>query len=144
MAEQDPTAWENTLIENMRENDGPPTFGPLAGHPILVMYARGARTGEPRRAILTYSRDGDAYVVAGTAGGSKKDPKWLANVRANPEVSLEIGRRRFEATASVAAGADRERLWNQHVQQLPWFADYPGQTGRDIPMVRLTTKASPA
>lgn len=138
MADQDASAWENSLIENMRESDGPPSFGPLAGHPILVMHATGAKTGAPRRALLTYSRDGDDYVVAGTAGGSQTDPGWLANVRKHPEVSVEIGRRAFTASATVAAADERDRLWNQHVSQLPWFADYPTQTGREIPMVRLS------
>jgi len=46
--------------------------------------------------------------------------------------------RTFEATASVAEGADRDRLWDQHVAPHPQFADYPAQTGRVIPMVRLT------
>ena len=137
----DAAAWEDALIADMREHDGPPTAGPLAGHPILVMHQRGAKSGETRRAILTYSRDGDDYVVAGSAGGAPRDPSWLANVRANPDVSVEIGRRRFDATASVEDGQDRERLWNQHVATLPWFADYPTQSGREIPMVRLTEKS---
>lgn len=139
MADDD-NDWETALIESMRENDGPPTFGPLAGHPILVMYGRGAKTGEPRRALLTYSRDGETYVVAGTASGSTRDPSWLANVRACPDVSIEIGRRGFKATASVADPAERARLWQQHVEQLPWFADYPAQTGREIPIVKLTPR----
>jgi deazaflavin-dependent oxidoreductase (nitroreductase family) len=141
MATQAATAWETALIENMKENDGPPTFGPLAGHPILVMYGRGAKTGEPRRALLTYSRDGEDYIVAGSAGGSRNDPSWLANVRAYPDVSIEIGRRTFRARASVVVGAERDRLWKQHVERLPWFAKYPEQTGRTIPIVRLTPSA---
>jgi deazaflavin-dependent oxidoreductase (nitroreductase family) len=142
MAAADPNSWEEALITEMREQDGPPASGPLAGHPILVMHVTGAKSGEPRRAILTYSRDGDAYVVAGTAGGSRRDPSWLANVRVNPDVTFEIGRRRFKATASVADEAERQRLWDQHVAQLPWFAAYPDQTGREIPMVKLI--ATPA
>jgi len=140
MADWDPKAFEEGLIADMRQNDGPPTSGPVAGHPILVMHAKGAKTGEPRRAILTYSRDGDDYVVAGTAGGSKKNPKWLANLRANPDVTINIGRRSFPVTASVVNESDRARLWDQHVAQLPWFADYPAQTERVIPIVRLTAK----
>lgn len=104
------------------------------------MYALGAKSGERRRAILTYSRDGDDYVVAGTDNGAPRDPAWLANVRADPDVTIEIGRRSFEALASVAEGEERVRLWDQHVARLPWFADYPAQAGRRIPMVRLSPK----
>jgi deazaflavin-dependent oxidoreductase (nitroreductase family) len=137
MAEWDPKKFEDALIEEMRAHDGAVTSGPLAGHPLLVMSSRGAKSGEPRRAILTFSRDGGDYVVAGTASGSPKDPKWLYNLRANPNVSLEAENRKFEATATITAGEERDRLWDQHVKALPHFAAYPEQTGRVIPMVRL-------
>ncbi|MDQ3778023.1 MAG: nitroreductase family deazaflavin-dependent oxidoreductase, partial [Actinomycetota bacterium] len=66
---------------------------------------------------------------------------WLANVRANPRVTIEVDTRTFEATATVADDAERDRLWEQHVRALPWFAGYPEQAGRVIPMVRLTPAA---
>jgi deazaflavin-dependent oxidoreductase (nitroreductase family) len=131
--------WEDQLIAGLRANDGKVTSGPLAGHPLLVMSSRGARTGEGRRAILTYHRDGDDYIVAGTAGGSKKDPAWIHNLEADPDVDIEVGKAQFDAKASIVQNdAERQRLWDDHVRALPWFADYPAQTGRVIPMVRLT------
>jgi deazaflavin-dependent oxidoreductase (nitroreductase family) len=139
---KDATDWEEALIADLRANGGRPSGGPLAGHPILLMYSTGARTGERRRSVLTYSRDGDAYVVAGTASGSPTDPAWLANVRANPAVELEAENETFPATATIAEGPERDRLWNQHVAQLPWFGDYPKKiTSRTIPVVRLTPSA---
>jgi deazaflavin-dependent oxidoreductase (nitroreductase family) len=138
MADWDPEAFETALVADMRANDGAVTSGPLAGHPLLIMTATGAKSGQPRRSILTWSRDGDAYVVAGTAGGAPTTPSWVANVRSNPGVTIEVGNRTVEATATIAEGADRDRLWAQHVAALPHFADYPRQTGRVIPMIRLT------
>ncbi len=132
--------FEDNLIADMRAHDGAVTSGPLEGHPLLVMMSEGAKSGQPRRAILTWSRDGDAYVVAGTAGGSPKEPSWLRNVQTNPDVTVEIGKKAVDATASLAQGEDRDRLWEQHVAALPSFAAYPEQTGRVIPMVRLTPK----
>jgi deazaflavin-dependent oxidoreductase (nitroreductase family) len=120
----------------MRAHGGAVTIGPLAGDPLLIMTSKGARTGQPRRAILTFSRDDGDYVVAGTKGGAPTDPAWVRNVQANPRVSVEAEGRTFEATASVA-GTDRDRLWDQHVRTVPKFADYPAQAGRVIPMVRL-------
>lgn len=140
MTGPDGPSWEDTLIADLREHEGRPTIGPLAGQPLLVMYAIGAKSGERRRVILTYSRDGDAYVVAGTDNGGPRDPAWLANVLANPDVTIEVGRHSFEAIASVADPEDRDRLWDRHVAALPWFADYPAQAGRPIPMVRLVRR----
>ena len=131
--------FEDDMIADMRANGGAVTAGPLAGHPLLIMTSVGAKSGQPRRAILTFSRDGSDYVVAGTASGSKSDPAWLRNVYANPNVTIEAeGRPPVEALASIAGAAERDRLWDQHVAALPDFAAYPEQTGRVIPMVRLT------
>ncbi|MEW5990860.1 MAG: nitroreductase/quinone reductase family protein [Chloroflexota bacterium] len=135
----DPNAWEESLIADLRAHDGRPSQGPLAGHPLLLMFATGAKTGERRRSILTYSVDGDDFVVAGTASGSPVTPAWVANVRANPRVSLEVDNETFDATATIVEESDRPGLWDQHVAQLPWFEEYPKQiTGRVIPLVRLT------
>jgi deazaflavin-dependent oxidoreductase (nitroreductase family) len=133
--------WEDDLIADLRAHAGVVTKGPLAGDPLLIMTSTGAKTGESRRAILTWSRDGGDYIVAGTAGGSTSDPAWLPNVRADPNVSVEAeGRAPIEATAFVVEdAAERDRLWDQHVAALPHFAAYPEQTGRVIPVVRLTT-----
>lgn len=134
------TDWEDSLIADMRANGGLVTTGPLAGRPLLVMTSTGSVSGEPRRAIVNFTRDGADYVIAGSAAGRPTDPAWIRNVKANPDVAVEVEGRTFEATASVAEGADRDRLWDRHVAALPQFADYPEQSGRVIPMVRLTPK----
>ena len=64
----DAKAWEDQLINEMRAHDGKVMSGPLAGHPLLVLTSTGAKSGEDRRAILTYHRDGSDYVVAGVRG----------------------------------------------------------------------------
>ena len=130
--------FEDDLIADMHAHDGDVTQGPLAGHPLLLMWSTGARTGEQRRSILTWSRDRGDYVVAGTAGGSPATPGWVVNVRSNPDVTLEVRTKTFPARATVVEGNERDRLWEQHVRALPWFAEYPEKSGRVIPMVRLT------
>ena len=136
----DPSAWETALIDDLRANGGTPSQGPLAGHPLMLLWSTGAKTGERRRSILTYSRDGDAYVVAGTAGGAKVEPKWVTNAEKEPNVEVEVANETFGATAEVFRdGQERDRLWDQHVAALPWVGDYPAQTGgRLIPVIRLT------
>lgn len=141
MADWDRNAFENTMIADMRAHGGAVTAGPLAADPVLVMTSKGARTGEPRRALLTFTRDGADYVVAGTDGGAPSDPSWVHNVRAYPGVSIEAEGRTFEATASMVDPIDRGRLWDRHVATLPKFADYPDKAGRVIPMIRLTPVA---
>jgi deazaflavin-dependent oxidoreductase (nitroreductase family) len=134
----DESAWEEALIADLRANGGRASQGPLKGHPIIVLYSTGAMTGERRRSVLTISRDGDAYVVAGTAGGSPTTPSWVANLEAHPDVEFELGDTTYHARAEVIReGPERDRLWAQHVEALPHFADYPQQTGRLIPLARI-------
>jgi deazaflavin-dependent oxidoreductase (nitroreductase family) len=134
-------AWEEQLIADVRANGGRPSSGPLEGHPLLLLYTVGAKSGERRRAILTYSRDGNDAIVAGTAGGSKTDPAWLSNIKANPEVEVELGNEVFKGTAEIAEGAERERLWNAFVEMYPPGREYPGFTDRELPVVVLERAA---
>jgi deazaflavin-dependent oxidoreductase (nitroreductase family) len=138
MTNADRNNWEEQLIADLREHDGRPTQGPLKGHPLAIMHMTGAKTGNPRRAIVTYSRDGDDYIIAGTASGAPKDPQWVSNLRANPDVSLELGKRTVKVRARITEGDERQKLWDSHVEALPWFGKYPDQTGREIPVIRLT------
>ena len=137
----DAADFENALIADMRAHDGQATTGPLAGHPLLILTSIGAKSGEPRRAILTWSRDGDAYVVAGTAGGSPTTPAWVHNLETNPDIRIEVGNREVSARASRVPEEERPTLWDRHVAALPWFAAYPEQAGRVIPLIRITPDA---
>jgi deazaflavin-dependent oxidoreductase (nitroreductase family) len=141
MPDWDPANYEDNLIADIRAHGGAVTTGPMAGEPLLIMMSIGAKSGVPRRAIVNFHRDGDDYVIAGTAAGAPNDPAWIGNVRAHPNVTVEAEGRTFLATASLADGAERDRLWDQHVAALPKFATYPEQSGRVIPMVRLTPVA---
>ena len=138
MTDSDPVAFEEGVIADMRAHGGEVTSGPLAGSPLLVLMSTGAKSGEPRRAILTFTRDADDYIVAGTKGGAPTDPAWIANLRAHSIVTVEVGGRTFGAKVSFAGGPDRDRLWDRHVSALPAFAEYPKMTSRVIPVVRLT------
>lgn len=135
-------AWEEALIADIRANGGRPSGGPLAGQPLLLMWSTGARSGKQRRSILTYSRDGDDLIVVGSKSGAPTHPAWYYNVQKNPNVTVEANNETFAATAKVETGAERDRLWAQHVEQLPRFGEYPAQTGgRIIPTIRLTRRS---
>ena len=62
--------WNDELIAALRANLGEIADGPMAGRPLLVLTSKGAKSGEPREAVLTFSRDDGRYVVCATAGGS--------------------------------------------------------------------------
>src|SRR4029079_14526444 len=102
------------VIADMREHGGVISSGPITGTRLLVLTTTGARTGQPRPALLFFSKDGSEYLIAGTASGSTRDPAWLHNLEANPTPSVEVDGRQFEASAPIAEGPERDRLWQKH------------------------------
>lgn len=85
----------------------------LIGAPSLVLTTLGRRSGRARVNVLVYARDGDRYVVAASNDGRDTSPAWLLNVRAQPRVAVQVGRRRFRGRAQAleASEADHPRLW---------------------------------
>ena len=55
--------------------------------------------------------------------------------------SIEIGTQRYDVTARVATGDERQRIWEAQKEAFPTFAEYETKTGgREIPVVVLDTR----
>ena len=137
MANARPGGWNDSIIAQFRANAGQMKSGPFAGRSLLLLTTKGAKTGEERTSPLVYSRDGDRYVVIASKGGAPTHPAWYHNLRANPEVAVELGPEKFRARAHVADDAERRRLYDRHAERMPAFADYEKKTTRKIPVVVL-------
>lgn len=112
------------------------------GDNVLLMTAKGARSGEAITTPLVYGRDGDDYTIVASKGGAPQNPKWLGNLTANPEVEVEVanagGTERFKARAQVVESrAERDRLYAEMIKIWPSYRDYQTRTDRLIPVVLL-------
>ena len=103
----------------------------------LLLRTTGRRSGRQRTAALLYHRDGDRLVVVGSKGGSDAAPSWLLNIRAHPDVEVQVGTQRFPARAHIATAAERRRLWPVMTALWPDYERYQAQTSRRIPLVIL-------
>src|SRR5437667_1619450 len=119
MAVREMDPWTQGLIRDMREHRGQVTSGPMAGRPLMILTTIGAKTGQTRTSIVTYTRDGDRYVIAASKSGAPTNPAWYHNLVANPIVTAEAGGETFKARATVTEVAERQRLWDQHAAQRP-------------------------
>lgn len=123
----------------MRLSGGRLSHGALAGLPLLTITTIGAKSGQPRTMPLMAMPHGDALVVIASNGGSTRHPAWYANIRANPRVTVDWNGRSAAYTASEAAGARRDALWQEACRQYPGFAVYQRRAGtRQIPVIILT------
>jgi len=113
--------------------------------PTLLLRTTGARSGQPRVAALVYGLDEHGrYIVVGSNGGADRAPGWVHNVRANPNVEVQVGRERRAATAEVLTeGPDYDRGW-KIVNEVNRYKDggrydhYQTMTERRIPLVVLS------
>jgi deazaflavin-dependent oxidoreductase (nitroreductase family) len=129
--------WNAGIIEEFRANAGK-VGGRFEGTPILLLHHRGAKSGVERVNPLAYRDLGDgALAVFASKGGSRTNPDWFHNVRANPEVTVEVGTETKPATARVAEGDERTRVWEEQKRIMPAFAEYERRTPREIPVVIL-------
>jgi F420H(2)-dependent quinone reductase len=115
----------------------------MIGVPTLLMDTTGRRSGVTRTNALVYARDGEDYLLVASNGGSDSPPAWLHNVRANPDVEIQIARQRRKGTARVVESSDPDygRLWeivNQNNRDR--YTAYQKQTSRAIPVVVVTPR----
>jgi deazaflavin-dependent oxidoreductase (nitroreductase family) len=75
------------------------------GDHVLLMTARGSKSGEAITTPLVYGREGDDYIIVASKGGAPKHPTWFGNIKAHPEVDVEVadagGTEKFKARARV-------------------------------------------
>ena len=105
---------------------------------ILVLRTTGRRSGRQRETPLSYTTDGETYVVIASDGGSPRDPDWYLNLKVEPDVEVEVRGQRVRVHAQTVRGDERERLWQQAVRSYAGYAGYQARTGRQIPVVRLS------
>lgn len=129
------------VIEDFRANAGAVEVamgGIFAGKPVLILHNTGAKTGKLRLNPLVYARHDGRYVVAASKGGAPDHPHWFLNVRANPDVTVEVGTDTFAAKATIVEdGPRRDELYAKLVAIMDQFAEYETKTDRRIPVVVL-------
>ena len=112
-------------------------LGSIGRQPVLLLTTVGRRTGRPRTTPVQFARWHDAVLVVAANGGAERSPAWLANLRASPEVTAQIGGTVKELRAQVAVGSERERLWAKLVSANPRLATTQGRARRQLPVVVL-------
>ncbi|MEO8092071.1 MAG: nitroreductase family deazaflavin-dependent oxidoreductase [bacterium] len=122
----------------------------LVGHrfpgapPMLLLDHVGAKSGRRRTSPLVYVEDGEDIVLVASKGGHPKNPAWFHNLRAHPDVTIQIGSRHRDVRARIATDAERPRLWKKAVATYSGYRGYQERTDRQIPLVVLEPRADAA
>lgn len=111
--------------------------------PNLLLHTTGARTGKPRTTSLSYARDGGDYLIVASKGGDPKAPGWYHNLKADPNVEINVGPKRFPVTAAPVLPGDDDypRLWRiVNDNNGDRYTAYQHRTARPIPVVVLSPR----
>ncbi|MEU4514508.1 nitroreductase family deazaflavin-dependent oxidoreductase [Nonomuraea wenchangensis] len=104
---------------------------------VLLLTTKGRNSGRPYTTPLIYQRHGDVYLVVASYGGAPDDPQWFKNLRADPEVEVQVKGERFAARARPARPEERPEMWRVMTATWPQYDEYQQKTDREIPIVVL-------
>ncbi|MEW5813376.1 MAG: nitroreductase family deazaflavin-dependent oxidoreductase [Actinomycetota bacterium] len=124
------------VVEEFRANGGK-VGGPFAGSDIVLLTTTGAKSGQQRVSPLVYFDIDGRILIAGSMGGAPKSPAWVHNLRAQPEVHVEIGEQAYKAQARELPREERDALYPRVVEIAPQFGEYQAKTSRVIPLFEL-------
>jgi deazaflavin-dependent oxidoreductase (nitroreductase family) len=136
MATEDDELFGQEHVRVYRETGGQRGYR-WRGTTILLLTTRGRRTGEQHTTPLIHRADGDRWVVVASKGGAPAHPGWFQNLEAEPDASIQVLDEEIAVRASVAEGAERERLWKLMTEVWPDYDEYQTRTTRVIPVVVL-------
>ena len=128
--------WVRNQVELYESTDGA-EGNDLRGMPVVLVTHRGRKTGAVRKTPLMRVADGDGYVLVGSLGGAPKNPVWVYNLLADPNIEVRDRADVYSMRARLVEDPDeRERLWGLAVEAYPDYADYQERTERVIPLFR--------
>lgn len=124
-------------IAEFRRNGGK-VGGPFEGFPLLIMTTTGAKSGAQREKLVGYFDIDDRIYVVGSAAGRDSSPAWVFNLRAHPDITVEVGNEPpHRRTAHELPREERDRIFEIVKERAPGFAEYEKRTHRVIPVFEL-------
>ena len=131
-----PSGWVADQVELYEGSGG--TEGTTlrdTGMPCIIVTHVGAKTGGIRKIPLMRVAVDKSYVLIGSYGGRPKNPVWVYNLSANPDVEIRDKPKVFKMRVrEVTDDPERQRLWDASANAYPPYTEYQEKTSRQIPV----------
>lgn len=105
--------------------------------PMVLLHTIGARSGREHLVPMRAMVDGETFYLFASAHGSPRHPDWYHNLRAHPEILIELGTETIPVRATELSGAERDAIFARQAARFPTFAEYARRLERTIPVIRL-------
>lgn len=102
---------------------------------VALVETVGRRSGKRRTAPIACYPYRDSVVVSASNSGQESHPAWYLNMQANPDVTVQMGKERYQAVAEEVPEEEREELWKTIVDINKHQGEYLASVERRIPLV---------
>jgi deazaflavin-dependent oxidoreductase (nitroreductase family) len=125
-------------VDRYLATDGEEGYYWRNGTTILLLFTRGRKSGKEYIHPLIYREWGEnAYLIVASKGGAPEPPDWYLNLKADPEVEIQVHGDRFKVQARDAGPDEHADMWQHMVEVWPDYDEYQKKTDREIPVVVL-------
>ena len=121
--------FDEDVIAEFRANGG--QVGAVGGMSMLLLHHVGAESGVEGVAPVGYVEDRGRYVIAAS-------PVWYDDLKAHPEITIEVGTEAMSARADELEGAERDRLYAKLAAVRPQFPDSEANSARATGVIAIT------
>ena len=107
---------------------------------VVLLTMRGHKSGKVRKVPLMRVEHDGVFAAVGSKGGDPRDPAWVANLTADPDLDLQDGTETSARRARRIDGDERALWWERAVAAFPPYAEYETRTTREIPVFLLEAR----
>ncbi|MFI5780996.1 nitroreductase/quinone reductase family protein [Nocardia sp. NPDC051570] len=126
--------WNNTVVAEFRANGGK-VGGAYQDSTLLLLTTTGARSGRAHTVPLGAGYHGEVLYLSSFVEG--KYPAWWHNIKANPEITVELDGKTHAGRGRVLEGEEYRELAESVLVANPMLAEFQAETDRPIPLVVL-------
>jgi deazaflavin-dependent oxidoreductase (nitroreductase family) len=137
MSDTDMKSFNAKIIEEFRANDGKVAM--FADYPMVILHTIGAKSGNLLLVPLVLTiNDDNEWLLFGSFAGSPKNPSWVYNLRANPEIDIEFGTETFKVKITELEETEAKQKVDIQAGISDVFAGYVKSSApRNIPVFRI-------
>ncbi len=114
----------------------------LGRQSMLLLTTKGRKSGKTYTTSLSYYRDGERYLIAGSNWGKESQPDWYYNLLKQPRTTIQVRSSMIAVEAKPAQDDEYQRLWQLVTAKNGQFSSYQEAMERRIPIVVLTPAKS--